>query len=432
MPSFHRIEELPSLTGQPVVTRGWVMTTRSSGKIAFITLRDGTAYLQVVLSKKDVPEAAWEAFGTLTQETSVEVSGTVRADARAPGGVELTAQDLKVLGPSPEFPITPKEHGTAFLFEHRHLWLRSRLQVAIARVRSEVEQAIRDFFYERHFTLVDTPILTGSIGEHAGTLFATDYFDLGKAYLAQTGQLYVEAAAAALGKVYCFGPTFRAEKSKTRRHLTEFWMVEPEVAWNDSDANMQLQEEFVSFIVARALDRRKAELAELERNVKPLAAVRPPFPRISYTDAVAKLKTLGSDIEWGQDLGGEAETLLAKQYDRPVFVFNYPKAVKAFYMKENPADPRTVLNNDLLAPEGYGEIIGGSQREDDYDKLVARIRAEKLPEEAYSWYLDLRKYGTFVHAGFGLGVERTISWICGIPHVREAIAFPRTLYKLWP
>ena len=432
MPDFHRIEELPSLTGQPVVTRGWVMTTRSSGKIAFITLRDGTAYLQVVLSKKDVPEAAWEAFGTLTQETSVEVSGAVRADARAPGGVELTAQDLKVLGRSPDFPITPKEHGTAFLFEHRHLWLRSRLQVAIARVRSEVEQAIRDFFYERHFTLVDTPILTGSIGEHAGTLFATEYFDLGKAYLAQTGQLYVEAAAAALGKVYCFGPTFRAEKSKTRRHLTEFWMVEPEVAWNDSEANMRLQEEFVSSIVARALDRRKAELAELERDVKPLAAVRPPFPRISYTDAVAKLKTLGSDIEWGQDLGGEAETLLAKQYDRPVFVFNYPKAVKAFYMKENPADPRTVLNNDLLAPEGYGEIIGGSQREDDYDKLLARIRAEKLPEEAYSWYLDLRKYGTFVHAGFGLGVERTVAWICGIPHIREAIAFPRTLYKLWP
>ena len=432
MPDFHRIEDLPRLVSQPVLTRGWVMTTRSSGKIAFITLRDGTAYLQVVLSKKDVPAAAWEAFGTLTQETAVEVRGTVRADARAPGGVELTAQDLQVLGTSPDFPITPKEHGTAFLFEHRHLWLRSRLQVAIARVRSEVEQAIRDFFYERHFTLVDTPILTGSIGEHAGTLFATDYFDLGKAYLAQTGQLYVEAAAAALGKVYCFGPTFRAEKSKTRRHLTEFWMVEPEVAWNDSEANMQLQEEFVSFIVARALDRRKAELAELERDVKPLAAVRPPFPRISYTDAVAKLQTLGSDIEWGQDLGGEAETLLAKQYDRPVFVFNYPKAVKAFYMKENPADPRTVLNNDLLAPEGYGEIIGGSQREDDYDRLLARIRAEKLPEEAYSWYLDLRKYGTFVHAGFGLGLERTVAWICGIPHIREAIAFPRTLYKLWP
>ena len=362
----------------------------------------------------------------------MEITGAVRADARAPGGVELTAQDLTVLGPSPDYPITPKEHGTAFLFEHRHLWLRSRRQVAIARVRHEVVQAIRDFFYERHFTLVDTPILTGSIGEHAGTLFATDYFDLGKAYLAQTGQLYVEAAAAALGKVYCFGPTFRAEKSKTRRHLTEFWMVEPEVAWNDSEANMKLQEDFTSYIVARSIERRKAELAELERDVTPLAAVQPPFPRISYTDAVAKLQALGADIMWGQDLGGEAETLLAKQCDRPVMVFNYPKAVKAFYMKENPADPRTVLNNDMLAPEGYGEIIGGSQREDDYDKLLNRIRAEKLPEDAYSWYLDLRKYGTFVHSGFGLGVERTVAWICGIPHIREAIAFPRTLYKLWP
>ena len=432
MPALHRIEDLPRLVGQSVLTRGWVMTTRSSGKIAFVALRDGTGYLQVVLSKKDVPEAAWTAFGTLTQETSVEITGAVRADARAPGGVELTAQDLTVLGPSPDYPITPKEHGTAFLFEHRHLWLRSRRQVAIARVRHEVVQAIRDFFYERHFTLVDTPILTGSIGEHAGTLFATDYFDLGKAYLAQTGQLYVEAAAAALGKVYCFGPTFRAEKSKTRRHLTEFWMVEPEVAWNDSEANMKLQEDFVSYIVARSIERRKAELAELERDVTPLAAVQPPFPRISYTDAVAKLQALGADIMWGQDLGGEAETLLAKQYDRPVMVFNYPKAVKAFYMKENPADPRTVLNNDMLAPEGYGEIIGGSQREDDYDKLLNRIRAEKLPEDAYSWYLDLRKYGTFVHSGFGLGVERTVAWICGIPHIREATAFPRTLYKLWP
>jgi asparaginyl-tRNA synthetase len=432
MPAFHRIEELPPLVGQPVLTRGWVMTTRSSGKIAFVSLRDGTGYLQVVLSKKDVPEAAWAACASLTQETSVEVTGTVRADARAPGGVELTASDLRVLGPSVDFPITPKDHGIAFLFEHRHLWLRSRRQVAIARVRHEVEQAIRDFFYERKFVLVDTPILTGAIGEAAGNLFATQYFDLGTAYLGQTGQLYVEAAAAALGKVYCFGPTFRAEKSKTRRHLTEFWMVEPEVAWNDSEANMQLQEEFVSYIVARCLERRRAELAELERDVRPLERVRPPFPRISYTDALVQLKALGSDIEWGRDLGGDAETLLATQYDRPVMVFNYPKAVKAFYMKENPADPRTVLNNDMLASEGYGEIIGGSQREDDYDKLLARIRAEKLPEESYSWYLDLRKYGTFVHAGFGLGVERTVAWICGIAHIREAIAFPRTLYRLWP
>src|SRR6266851_4042412 len=397
MPERHWIEELPRLAGQQVTVRGWVATTRSSGKIAFVVLRDGSGYLQAVLSKKDLAPEVWDTFGKLTQETSIEVSGVVHPDARSPGGVELQTTDLTIIGPSVDFPITPKEHGIAYLFEHRHLWLRSKQQVAIARVRHEVIQAIRDFFYERHFTLVDTPILTGSIGEHAGTLFSIDYFDLGKAYLAQTGQLYVEAAAAALGKVYCFGPTFRAEKSKTRRHLTEFWMVEPEVAWNDSDANMRLQEDFVS-----------------------------------YTDAVAKLKTLGSDIEWGQDLGGEAETLLAKQYDRPVMVFNYPKAVKAFYMKENPADPRTVLNNDMLAPEGYGEIIGGSQREDDYDKLLARIRAEKLPEDAYSWYLDLRKYGTFVHAGFGLGVERTVAWICGVPHIREAIAFPRTLYKLWP
>ena len=432
MPDAHRIEELPQLVGQTVTVRGWVTTTRSSGKIAFAVLRDGTGYLQAVLSKKEVPGTAWEAFGKLTQETSVTVTGAVRADPRSPGGVELTASDLAILGGSHEFPITPKEHGTAFLFEHRHLWLRSRRQVAIARVRHEVIQAIRDFFYERGFTLVDTPILTGSIGEHAGTLFATDYFDLGKAYLAQTGQLYVEAAAAALGKVYCFGPTFRAEKSKTRRHLTEFWMVEPEVAWNDSDDNMRLQEDFVSYIVARCLERRNAELAELERDTAPLARIAPPFPRISYTDAVERLKSLGGTMEWGRDIGGEEETLLAKQFDRPVFVYNYPKKVKAFYMKENPADPRTVLNNDLLAPEGYGEIIGGSQREDDYDKLLARIREEQLPEAAYGWYLDLRKYGTFVHSGFGLGVERTVAWICGIPHIREAIAFPRTLYKLWP
>src|SRR5438046_1806228 len=364
MPPFHRIEELPSLVGQAVRTRGWVMTTRSSGKIGFVMLRDGTGYLQVVLSKKDVPEAAWEAFGGLTQETSAEVTGTVRADARAPGGVELTATDLRVIVPSHDFPITPKEHGTAFLFEHRHLWLRSRRQVAIARVRHEVVQAIRDFFYERHFTLVDTPILTGAIGEHAGTLFATEYFDLGKAYLAQTGQLYVEAAAAALGKVYCFGPTFRAEKSKTRRHLTEFWMVEPEVAWNDSDANMRLQEELVSHIVTRALERRNSELAELERDVKRLDTVRPPFPRISYTDAVAKLKALGSDIERGRDLGGEAETLLGKQDGRTAVVFNYPHAVKAFYMKENPADPRTVLNNDMLAPKENAEIIDAGNTEE--------------------------------------------------------------------
>ena len=370
--------------------------------------------------------------GALTQESSVAVSGSVREDARAPGGYELIASELEILGPSPDFPITPKEHGTQFLFEHRHLWLRSRRQVAIAKVRHAVIQGIHDFFDQRGFTHVDTPILTGSIGEEAGELFAVDYFDLGKAYLAQTGQLYVEAAAAALGKVYCFGPTLRAEKSKTRRHLTEFWMVEPEVAFNDSDANMRLQEEFVSFLAARALERCAEPLRELERDLTRLERITPPFPRISYTEAIPKLNALGSDITWGQDLGAEDETRLSQESEKPVFVCNYPKGVKAFYMKENPADPRTVLNNDCLAPEGYGEIIGGSQREDDYDKLVARLEEEGLPRKAYEWYLDLRRYGTFTHAGFGLGLERTVAWICGIQHVREVIAFPRLMHRLTP
>ncbi|HEU4647764.1 MAG TPA: asparagine--tRNA ligase [Gemmatimonadales bacterium] len=431
MPSVS-ISDLRNHVGQTVTVRGWITTTRSSGKIAFLVLRDGTGYLQGVVAKKEVPEAVWNTFGTLTLEASVAVTGVVREEPRSPGGYELGVSDLEVLGESVDYPIGPKEHGPQFLFEHRHLWLRSRRQVAIAKVRHEVEQGIRDFFYERNFTLVDTPILTGAIGEEAGNLFSTEYFDLGKAYLAQTGQLYVEAAAAALGKVYCFGPTFRAEKSKTRRHLTEFWMVEPEVAFNDSAANMRLQEEFVSYLVARVLDRRKEELKELERDTAPLERVQVPFARISYTDAVTKLRSHGSDMEWGRDLGGDDETLLAQQYDRPVFVYNYPKGVKAFYMKENPDDPRTVLNNDCLAPEGYGEIIGGSQREDNYDKLLARIIEQGLDPKAYEWYLDLRKYGTFVHSGFGLGIERTVAWICGIPHVREAIAFPRQIYRLYP
>jgi asparaginyl-tRNA synthetase len=427
-----QISALRAHVGEAVTVSGWVVTTRSSGKIAFLVLRDGTGSVQGVLSKKEVAEEAWTAFGHLTHEASVAVTGVVRDDPRSPGGVELSVTRLDPLGPSPDFPISPKEHGTTFLFEHRHLWLRSRRQVAVARLRHETAQAIRDFFYQEGFTLVDTPILTGAIGEEAGNLFATDYFDLGKAYLAQTGQLYVEAAAAALGKVYCFGPTFRAEKSKTRRHLAEFWMVEPEVAFNDSDANMRLQETFVSYVVARVLDRRRDELRELERDTAPLERVQPPFPRISYTDAVAKLNQLGSDIKWGDDLGGDDETLLAKEFDRPVFVFDYPKHVKAFYMKENPGDPRTVLNNDCLAPEGYGEIIGGSQREDDYDRLLARIQQQGLDPDVYRWYLDLRKYGTFVHSGFGLGLERTVAWIAGIPHIREAIAFPRQIHRLYP
>jgi asparaginyl-tRNA synthetase len=432
MASRARIADLPGHIGDEVSVRGWVMTTRSSGKIAFMVLRDGTGYLQCVLVRSETDDDAWESLRRLSQEMSVTVTGAVRADARSPGGVELGVRSVEVIGESPDFPISPKEHGTAFLFEHRHLWLRSRRQTAIMRVRHEVVQAIRDFFYERGFVLVDTPILTGSIGESAGTLFETEYFDQGTAYLAQTGQLYLESAAAALGRVYCFGPTFRAEKSKTRRHLAEFWMVEPEVAWYDSDDNMRLQEEFVSYIVARCLDRRRAELDELERHTAPLERIVPPFPRLSYTDAIARLQEGGADVRWGQDLGADEEILLAEAYDRPVFVYNYPKAVRAFYMKQNPDDPRTVLNNDLLAPEGIGEIIGGSQREDDHDLLLSRIRELELPEENYGWYLDLRKYGTFVHSGFGLGVERTVAWICGLPHIRETIAFPRMMTRLYP
>ncbi len=431
MPPRHWISDLPKHVGATVTAQGWVQTTRSSGKIAFVVIRDGSGVLQGVLAKADVPPATWEAFAALTHEASVRLVGEVRADTRSPGGVELGIKDLALLGPSHDFPITPKEHGTAFLMEHRHLWLRSRRQIAISRVRHEVVQAIRDFFHQRQFVLVDTPILQGSIGESAGTLFATEYFDLGTAYLAQTGQLYLEAACAALGRVYCFGPTFRAEKSKTRRHLTEFWMVEPEVAFNDSNDNMRLQEEFVSSIVGRVLETRKEELKELEREPAPLEAVSPPFDRISYTDAVAVLKTKGSSVEWGRDLGAEDEQLLLEGRSKPLFVFNYPKEAKAFYMKENPDDPRTVLCDDCLAP-GVGEIIGGSQREDDHDKLLARITHEGLPVEPYAWYLDLRKYGTFVHSGFGLGVERTVSWICGVPHLRETIAFPRMLYRLYP
>ncbi|MBL8984890.1 MAG: asparagine--tRNA ligase [Gemmatimonadetes bacterium] len=426
------IKALGGQVGASVTVLGWVVTTRTSGKIAFVVVRDGSGYLQCVVSKRDVTDEVWSRLAELAQETSVRVAGVVRADPRQAGGVELTVTDLAVIGPSVDFPISPKEHGTSFLFEHRHLWLRSRKQVAIAKVRHRVFQAIHDFYDQRGFSHVSTPILTGSIGEDAGNLFATEYFDLGQAYLAQTGQLYVEAACAALGRVYCFGPTFRAEKSKTRRHLTEFWMVEPEVAFADSEDNMRLQEDFVSYLVARALDQCAEELKELERDLAPLERVVPPFPRISYTDAVAKLNQLGSDLAWGQDLGGDDETLLCKEYDRPIFVKNYPKEVKAFYMKENPDDPRTVLNNDCLAPEGYGEIIGGSQREDDHDRLLARIEAQGLDPKAYGWYLDLRKYGTFPHSGFGLGVERTVAWICGIPHIRETIAFPRQIHRLYP
>jgi asparaginyl-tRNA synthetase len=429
---FVRIEALAQHAGAVVTVRGWITHLRSSGKIAFPVMRDGTGVLQTVMVKSQVAEATWARFAELTQETSVAITGEVKAEARAPGGFELVVSELAILGASPiDYPIQPKEHGVDFLLDNRHFWLRTPRQVAIMRIRHEIEQAIHDFFYERGFIHVDTPILTAAIGERSG-LFATEYFEEGNAYLAQTGQLYGEAAAAALGRIYTFGPTFRAEKSKTRRHLTEFWMIEPEMAFYDQDDNMQLQEDMLSYIVQRVLERRRAELAVVERDVTKLEAIQGPFPRIDYTDAVATLQAKGSDIKWGDDMGAEDETLLVADYHTPIFVKNYPKEAKAFYMKENPADPRTVRCADLLAPEGRGEIIGGSQREDDYDKILARLTHEGLPVEAYGWYLDLRKYGTFTHSGFGLGLERTIAWICGIEHIRECIPFPRLMGRIAP
>ena len=431
MATITEIKALGSFVEQDVTVRGWVQAVRTHGKVGFVVIRDGTGIVQCVVVQKQVSADVWARFLSLTLETSVHATGSVRADDRAPGGYELTLTELVIIGASEDYPIQPKEHGVDFLLDHRHLWLRSAQQRAIMRVRNEVEQAIHDFFYEQGFTRIDTPILTGSIGEGGAGLFEVDYFE-DQAYLAQTGQLYGEAAAAAFGKIYCFGPTFRAEKSKTRRHLTEFWMVEPEVAWNDSAANMVLQEQFISYIVERALTRTRDELVLLERDLSKLESVKAPFPRLEYTEAVKILQENGSEITWGDDLGAPDETILGNMHDRPVFIMNYPKAAKAFYMKENPDDPRTVLCNDLIAPEGYGEIIGGSQREDDHDRLLARIREEGLPEESYKWYLELRKYGTFTHSGFGLGLERTVAWITGRPHIREMIPFPRMLNRIYP
>ena len=431
-PPAVRIAELGRHAGQMVTLRGWVTHLRSSGKVAFVVVRDGSGVVQAVVAKNAVPADTWEAFATLTLETSVAVTGEVRADARAPGGHELSVRGLAVVGASPlDYPVQPKEHGVDFLLDHRHLWLRSPRQAAILRVRHEVEQAIHDFFYERDFVRCDTPILTAAIGERSG-LFSTEYFDEGTAYLAQTGQLYGEALAAALGRIYTFGPTFRAEKSKTRRHLTEFWMIEPEMAWYDQDDNMDLQEAFVRYLVGRVLERRGEELEVLERDPARLACVAEPFVRLDYGDAVALVQQKGSETHWGEDLGAPDEKLIVDHYERPVFVVNYPKEAKAFYMKENPADPRTVRCADLLAPEGRGEIIGGSQREDDHDKLRRRIEEEGLPMDAYGWYLELRKYGTFTHSGFGLGLERTVAWIAGVEHIREVIPFPRMMERLRP
>jgi asparaginyl-tRNA synthetase len=425
------IRHLSAHVGRSVTVKGWVEATRGHGKVAFVTVRDGTGLVQGVVVKSHVAEGTWARHGALSYEALVALTGEVKAEPRAPGGFELGVTDMEVLAPADDYPIQPKEHGVDFLLDHRHLWLRSSLQRAGLRVRAEIEQAIHDFFYQRDFVRIDTPILTGSIGEHAGTLFETDYFG-DRAFLAQTGQLYVEAACPAFRRVYCFGPTFRAEKSKTRRHLTEFWMVEPEVAFADSNDNMRLQEELVAYLVERALERCAEELKVLERDTSPLERVRTPFPRISYSDAIEELRAAGSEVEWGEDLGAGDEGLLTEKRELPLFVHDYPKQAKAFYMKENPADPRTVLCDDLLVPEGYGEIIGGSQREDDLDRLRLRIREQGLPEEAYAWYLDLRRYGTFPHAGFGLGIERTVAWITGRHHIRELIPFPRLMNRLHP
>ena len=425
------VKDMGRYEGAEVTIGGWVDQIRVHGKVAFVVVRDGTGYVQGVLVKKELAEDVWEVGTNLTQECSVEITGMVRADARSPGGFEMGLTDLTLLGASPEYPIQPKEHGVEFLLDHRHLWLRSSQQRAGLRVRSEVEQGALDFLYERGFVRIDTPILTGSIGEHAGTLFETDYFGE-SAYLAQTGQLYAEAACPAFRNVFCFGPTFRAEKSKTRRHLTEFWMLEPEMAFVNSDGNMTFQEELVTAMVQRAVERCSSELEYLERDMSKLEGVKPPFPRLSYTEAVAKAQEKGSEVQWGDDLGAPDEVLISEDFDLPVFIYNYPKKVKAFYMKENPENPETVLCDDLLAPEGYGEIIGGSQREDDLDRLLARIREEKLPEEAYAWYLDLRRFGTFPHSGFGLGLERVVAWITGRRHIRELIPFPRLINRLYP
>jgi asparaginyl-tRNA synthetase len=405
---------------------------RSSGKISFLLIRDGTGVVQGVVARAEVDPGTWEAAERLTQESSLIVTGSVREDARAPGGVELSVRTVLPVQIAADYPIGPKEHGSGFLLDHRHLWLRSSRPWHVLRIRDTVIRAIREFLHERGFLLLDTPILTRAIGEEAGSLFETEYFDLGTASLAQTGQLYGEAGAMAFGRIYCFGPTFRAEKSKTRRHLTEFWMVEPEMAWFDWKDNMDLQEDLVVRLVERALHERRADLEALDRDVTRLEGIRSPFPRVSYDEAVETLREKGSSIEWGQDFGGEDQTLLTATSDRPVFVHSFPKKAKAFYMKEHPERPEVVLCNDLFAPEGYGEIIGGSQREDDYGRLVARIREEGLPEDAYDWYLDLRRYGTVPHSGFGMGLERTVAWICGLPHLREAVPFPRLINRLEP
>jgi asparaginyl-tRNA synthetase len=434
------VAEIGKHEGETVTIRGWLYNLRESGKLLFPIFRDGSGLIQGVVPKNAVSPEVFEAIKGLTQESSVIVDGKVRADKRAPGGYELDVSNVQVLqrvNESDPYPITPKEHGTDFLMEHRHLWVRSPRQAAILRVRAEIIKAARDFLDGRGFTLTDPPILTPAACEGTTTLFPVDYFEE-QAYLTQSGQLYIEATAMALGKVYSFGPTFRAEKSKTRRHLTEFWMVEPEVAYATLDDLMELAENFISFIVKRCVERRHADLQTIGRDVSKLARIEPPFPRISYDEAVKMLQdahakgAIENKFEWGGDLGSPDETYLSSQFDKPVMVHRYPAGVKAFYMEPDPQRPELALCVDVLAPEGYGEIIGGSQRMASYDLLIKRIHQHGLPEEAFKWYLDLRKYGSVPHAGFGMGIERAVAWICGLEHVRETIPFPRMLYRLYP
>ncbi len=414
---------------------GWLYNIRKSGKIIFPQLRDGTGLMQCVAVKNALPEETFETLKGLTQESSLTLTGKVRADARAQGGYELDVESVEVhqrVSEEQPYPITPKEHGTEFLMDHRHLWLRSQRQHAIIRIRHSIIKAVRDYFDSHGFTLVDTPIFTPAACEGTTTLFEVNYFDDDKAYLTQSGQLYNEANAMAFGKVYCFGPTFRAEKSKTRRHLTEFWMVEPEMAYADLDEVKRVAEEMLLYIVGRVLESRREELKVLERDVAKLEAVAGPFPRISYDRAVEILQANGTDIQWGSDFGGTDETILTQQFDRPIMVDRFPSAIKAFYMAPDPDRPEVALGVDVLAPEGYGEIIGGGQRVHDPELLLRRIEEHGLPKEAFDWYLDLRKYGTVPHGGFGMGIERCVAWICGLEHIRETIAFPRMLYRLRP
>jgi asparaginyl-tRNA synthetase len=439
-PPITTISEIGKHDGQTVTIRGWLYNLRESGKLLFPIFRDGSGLVQGVVPKNAVAPEVFDSIKGLTQESSVIVEGKVRADKRAPGGYELDVSNIQVLQRVPEddpFPISLKEHGVDFLMDHRHLWVRTPRQAAILRVRAEIIKAARDFFDERGFTLTDPPILTPAACEGTTTLFPVDYFDE-QAYLTQSGQLYIEATAMALGKVYSFGPTFRAEKSKTRRHLTEFWMVEPEVAYAELDDLMELAENFISFIVQRCLEKRRADLVTIGRDVSKLEKITAPFPRLSYDDAVKMLQeghtkgAVENRFEWGGDFGSPDETYLSAQFDKPVMVHRYPSQIKAFYMEPDPHRPELALCVDVLAPEGYGEIIGGSQRIGSYELLLKRIHEHGLPEEAFKWYLDLRKYGGVPHGGFGMGIERAVAWICGLEHVRETIPFARTLHRLYP